>query len=213
MAIITVAMLKGGCAKTTHSINLAGAWAVQGKSVIVIDADAQGSASTWASLRDEDQPMPFTVISAVRASLHKEKDELKGNRDIAIIDTPSKVAKITTSAMLAADFILLVAQPSSYDLDALEKTLDSIEEVRLYNPEVKVAVALSRVPGASSTIGKEARELLDGMNIPILRASQKNRVAYLRSADGVTIYDGKDNKAKAETTMLAKEIMNMLESE
>ena len=51
--IIAFVNQKGGVGKTTLSINVADAIARRGAKVLVIDADKQGSASTWASLRQE----------------------------------------------------------------------------------------------------------------------------------------------------------------
>lgn len=43
--IITVANQKGGCAKTTTTINLGAAWALENKTVLVIDCDPQANLS------------------------------------------------------------------------------------------------------------------------------------------------------------------------
>ena len=53
--IIAFLNQKGGVGKTTLSINVAADLANRGHKVLLIDADKQGSTSTWASLR-EDAP-------------------------------------------------------------------------------------------------------------------------------------------------------------
>ena len=45
---------KGGVGKTTLALHVAGAWAGQGKHIVVLDTDSQGSALDWSEPRDAD---------------------------------------------------------------------------------------------------------------------------------------------------------------
>src|SRR5690606_30478629 len=56
MKVITVTNLKGGSAKTTSTAYLAHAYAAEGKSVLIIDADPQGSALRWSEQGEWDIP-------------------------------------------------------------------------------------------------------------------------------------------------------------
>ena len=53
--IVSFLNQNGGVSKSTLSVNVAGYLAQEGNRVLLIDADKQGSASTWESLR-EDAP-------------------------------------------------------------------------------------------------------------------------------------------------------------
>jgi chromosome partitioning protein len=61
--IVAVLGEKGGTGKTTLATNLAGMRAAEGRDVLIIDADRQGSASYWAEKRTETHPDLPTVQS------------------------------------------------------------------------------------------------------------------------------------------------------
>ena len=67
--IISFLNQKGGVGKTTLSINVAAALAARGHKLLLIDADKQCSASTWAGLREEPA---FQVVSMARENMAKE---------------------------------------------------------------------------------------------------------------------------------------------
>ena len=69
--IVTVSNQKGGVGKTTVAVNLASCFARDGKDVLLVDADEQGSALDWKSERPQDVP-PVQTVGLPVDNLHKE---------------------------------------------------------------------------------------------------------------------------------------------
>lgn len=100
--VIGVVNQKGGVGKTTTSVNLAGALAIKGKKVLVIDIDAQSNLTTHLGYgAKEDQelisdspPPPDTTIY----------DVLKGNKELSdiIIKRSENLDLVPSSLMLSA---------------------------------------------------------------------------------------------------------------
>ena len=83
--IISFLNQKGGVGKTTLSVNVAACLAARGRKVLLVDADKQGSATTWAGLRDETL---FQVVSMARENLAKDVLKLAEDFEITVIDGP-----------------------------------------------------------------------------------------------------------------------------
>lgn len=208
MRVIAIVNQKGGCGKTTTTVNLAAACAEQGKRVCVIDIDGQCNMTTGLGINvdqhlkdgkhtildiylakrraidvaitlvgpDKSERFDGRVrivpghrqlaylksqldgeLSAMMAKsaaseldeddikteqrmrLKRSIDSLRGECDLVFVDTPPDLGFLTTSALIAVDWLLIPVFPSGYDLDGLKQLITLRKKVaERYNPSLNI---------------------------------------------------------------------------
>ena len=206
--IIALLNQKGGVGKTTLALHLAGYWARQAKRVILVDADPQGSALDWSDQRaKEGLPRLFGVIGLARDTLHQEAPELARDARHLIIDGPPRIAGLMRSALLAADIVLIPAQPSPFDGWASGEMLKLIAEARIFRPQLIARFVLNRC-GARTLIARDTAEFLADHDPPALGATVGQRVSFADAARSGRLVSELDcgGLAAGEIAALASEI-------
>lgn len=180
MRVITITNLKGGSAKTTSTAYLAHALAAKGLSVLVVDADPQGSALRWSEAADWEIP---TLALPVK-NLHTRLDGIvSASTDVVLIDTPplDDHAGIVYSAMRAADTVVVTMAPTMMEFDRLADVWAALEEVEpLRQRPAQTAVLLNRtIANANST--KTFRDLIAEAGHHVLQTTIPRREPIAQS--------------------------------
>lgn len=212
--IISVANQKGGCGKTTITMQLSGTLSRDKYKVLVVDADPQGTATRWAVNADDATPFMAHIagLSAAGIKVHKEIKKYVGSYDFIIIDCPPSVNSVTPySALMVSDIVLIPMIPSPADLWAAVGIQELIEQVKDINEGLK-AIIIPNMCQQNLSLTQDVLEILNNFGIEVSNTHLCLRTAYRQSAVlGQTVYDIKGaDKAISEIEKLKIEILNIL---
>lgn len=162
LALITA---KGGSGKSTIAILLADALAADGRKVLLIDADPQGSVSQWfktATARG-DRPANIDVARATTDTDLMALLRQASAHDDRIIDVPGVADKNLIVAANAADLIIIPARVGAFDAAQA----------------IRTAAALGAVARSQGRSMAPYRLVMNGVNIVDLRGVALREVQRL----------------------------------
>jgi chromosome partitioning protein len=192
--IISIVSFKGGVGKTTTAVHIAEVLNRKTQTLLV-DGDPNQSALAWKGRGK----LSFSVINENELTQHTEKFTH------IVLDTP---ARPTTEELKTickeSDLVIIPSQPDALSLDALIKLVTALKEIRANN----FKVLFTLVPPLSHA-GREAKELLETLDIPFFKTEIYRRAVCGRAAlKGITTNELKDGKeAWKEFEALGKEIL------
>lgn len=214
--IITVYNQKGGCGKTTISVQIAGTLGLRGNKVLLVDLDEQGSASRCLANADEDKPFPAATINlaAMTGKAHVEIRKHLDNYDYIIIDCPPSVNNPAPSnALVISDLAVIPVIPSPPDILASVAAKELAKKAQMLNEDLKIVMLANQVQ-ARTSLARDAIDLLneetDG--IPLLESRLASRTAFRESlGNGSTVHALKgQDKAIQEVDSLVDELLKYL---
>jgi chromosome partitioning protein len=215
--IILVGSQKGGCGKSTLSVNISALLAKQGKDVVIVDADRQSSSSFWVNERStEHADAPKVHCIQKYDNIKDTLIDLNDRYEIVIVDAAGRDSIELRSAILVADKLVIPLRPAIFDLETVPKMQEIIEQSLLINPDIDIHAVLTMCP-TNPIVGEkdDAVEYLEDFpNIKLTNAIIRDRKIYRDSTNaGLGVIEMPENssasgrKAKQEITDLVKEIM------
>ena len=168
MLTIGVCGRKGGCGKTTIAVHLAAELSKRGNKVVLIDCDAQGSATYWA----EPGKLPMTVQHMPLESgeqVAKWTNAIKGIKaDYLVLDSPPHLDAALGGVIGLSDVAVIPCGPSGLDLIATGETIGLVREIRAARGgKLPLMVLAPTRTDHRTASGKELTSTLADMGEPV----------------------------------------------
>ncbi len=204
---IAVVNTKGGVGKTTVVVHLAAMLA--GKApTLLIDADPQASAASWAAWRREAgrEPSPTTTCLVGRAVFDEGKNLAAGFAH-TVVDAGGRDSAGLRGALLLAERAVVPVGASNFDAAALTDLLEIVDLAKNFNQGLDVRVLLMRVDPRTKDTG-DMLDFLRENQLRVLGTRICERVAFRRaSGEGATVVEyGKDGQAVQEIKAFFDEV-------
>lgn len=213
MSITVFGGEKGGTGKTTLAVNIAAMLAMKGKDVLLLDTDRQGTASFWATVRDEENIEPrVACVQKFGKGLPAQVRDLAERYDEIIIDAGGRDSMELRYALGVADRAYIPVQPFQFDIWTIRQMDTLVEMAKGLNEELAAFIVLNRVAtNPAIREDRETREFItreDFQHLTLAESMIRDRIAFRKAArDGLAVVEyGQDRKAVNEMNQLYEEI-------
>ena len=203
--IITIGGIKGGVGKSLISTNLTVTRSQQGKKVLLVDGDEQGTSGDWTDHRSElGIDTPWTAIRLKSNAVRTEVLKLAKNYDDIIIDCGGRDTASLRAALTVSDIFLVPFQPKSFDIWTAAKVSELVLEAKSLNEKLKTYAFIN----CADSRGKDNADTMEFLSkidgLCLLTQTVGLRKAFSNAtAEGLGVVEMKvDKKAIAEIKAL-----------
>ena len=212
--ILLIGGEKGGTGKSTLAKNIAAYLQQQGKDIITIDSDPQGTLYRWAARRkDNPDVQPILCTQLIGSKIANELRSLATKYDVVLVDAGGQDSEALRSAMTVATHLLLPFRPKRRDLKTLVHVSQLVKLAKAVNPEMLVRGVITQCPTLPSQTQRilDAKEACQSFGIEPLQSITCNRNVYDDADEnGLSVFEvTSDFKAKAEIEGIAQEFLGV----
>lgn len=191
MQIISICNQKGGCAKTTSTLNIASELAILGKKVLMIDADYQGNLTASLGIQNNK----YTLLDCFNDDLKLKdivvKGELIENLDIItcnqeysnlnmayadVQDNTTMLKKLIANTKLNYDYIIIDCSPS-LDLSVVNNLVASDKIIVPMEPSLFNVQGLSNLIGIVKMIKSSLNTRLEIAGVLFTRVDSRTKLS------------------------------------
>ena len=172
------ASAKGGCSKTTLTVGIGVELALNGYTVIVLDADLNQHATKFG---DKAKIPNFTVIGEINeGNILQQMRVAYEKTDVILIDLPGGSSMVAVKALTKSHFVLIPAQHSILDARDAMKTVAQVDDAQeLGRYPIPRSLIWTRVmPSFESMAARRVRADMENINVPIFEQVLLNRAAF-----------------------------------
>lgn len=213
--ILLVGGEKGGTGKSTIAINLAVEAARAGHSVLIVDADPQGTATNWVKLRKLEHPTLPAIesVAIVGNSFLKELKPYIDKYDQIIIDAGGRDSVELRLALPIVQRAVIPIRPSQADVWTVAKMDILVAEAQGLNQDLQAAFVINCALSNTTRKTMEAKNYFsEYVKMPLCETTMISRVVYMDAIEaglGVTeMPRGKAGEAAGEVQLLYQEVFN-----
>ena len=211
--IVAVIGEKGGTGKTTLAAHLAGWRCMSGRDVMLVDADRQGSASMWVSIRQELGLRSPQSVQQFGRNLRRSVRDMAGRYDDVVIDVGAGDGVAMETVLRVADTAVIPLQPSAMDMWTISFLNDLAGDSKGINEGLVVSAVLNRAPPHHSMRDVRAtlRAFKDFPEIDTLDCVIKERSSIRRAVPTGRLIDEwvpEDTKGRDEMAALYESVFD-----
>lgn len=212
---ITVGGIKGGCGKSLLATNLTVLRARQGRKVLLVDGDEQGTSGDWTDHRTGlGVDTPWTTIRLKANAVRTEVIKMENDYQDIIIDCGGRDTSSLRAALTVSDVFLVPFQPKSFDIWTVDKVVALIEEAQIFNDQLK-SFAVINCAGSRGSDNEDAKSILCKFPALILLDGTVGlRKAFSNAtSEGLGVIEAsKDKKAQNEIIALHDAIFGQMQA-